>query len=91
MKALGYRLGELIDKSKLSQTEIARQAGIQRTSLSRYCNDRIVPSLPILIKILEVIGASTQDTMYLLFGGRETEDSTITHVGYTPAQMGYEK
>lgn len=63
---LGYRLRELRKEKKMSQEDLGRLLGVTKVSVSGYENGTRVPSIDILLLILDVFGISAD---YLL--GRE--------------------
>ena len=63
---LGYRLKKLRKQKQISQTELGNLLGVTKVSVSGYENGTRIPSMDILIKILDVFQVSAD---YLL--GRE--------------------
>ena len=63
---LGYRLKELRKEHNMSQSDLGKLLGVTKVSISGYENGTRVPSMDILMKILDVFTISAD---YLL--GRE--------------------
>ena len=63
---LGYRLKELRKEKNLSQDDLGKLLGVTKVSVSGYENGTRVPSMNILLLMLDVFGISAD---YLL--GRE--------------------
>lgn len=55
MRTLADNLKWFIDKSGMSQKEVAQAVGITETSMSRYVNGSRVPKAPLIAKIADVI------------------------------------
>ena len=77
---LGYRLRQLRKNSKMSQADLGKLLGVTKVSVSGYENGTRVPSLEILIMILNVFNISAD---YIL--GREVnavceDDENISFV-----------
>lgn len=71
---LGPRIAALRHRSKMSQSELARQLGISASAVGMYEQGRREPSLDILVTMAEIFGVTTD---YLLTGavhpGREAQ------------------
>lgn len=63
---LGYRLRELRKEKNMSQADLGKILGVSKVSVSGYENGTRVPSMDILVQILDVFGIEAD---YLL--GRE--------------------
>jgi transcriptional regulator with XRE-family HTH domain len=57
IKAICRRIAELREERGITQTTLAERCGIQRTNLSRLEGGFHAPSLPVLLKILNALGA----------------------------------
>ena len=58
---IGGRIQELRKEMQMSQTDLAKKAGVQSGTLSRYENDLITsPNIPILMRIAAALGANPQ-------------------------------
>lgn len=58
MILLGKRIKELRNKSKLTQTELAKQVGVTKSTIAAYENDSRSPSYEVLIKMANVFKVS---------------------------------
>ena len=58
MILLGKRIKELRNKSKLTQTELAKQVGVTKSTIAAYENDSSSPSYEVLIKMANVFKVS---------------------------------
>ena len=58
MILLGKRIKELRNKSKLTQTELAKQVGVTKSTITAYENDSRLPSYDVLIKMANVFKVS---------------------------------
>lgn len=63
---LGYRIKRLRKENAMSQAQLGKLIGVSKVSISGYENGTRVPSMDILIKLLNVFNASAD---YIL--GRE--------------------
>jgi DNA-binding XRE family transcriptional regulator len=52
------RLAELREAAKLSQRQAAKLAGVDQADLSRIESGQVTPSLPTLLRLLEVVGGT---------------------------------
>ncbi len=57
-RQVAARLAELRAEAQLSQRETAKRAGIDQADLSRIESGRTLPSLPTLLRLLDVVGGS---------------------------------
>ena len=55
---LGFRLKELSKEKKMSQSELGKLLGVSKVSVSGYENGTRVPSMEILLMILDVFNVS---------------------------------
>ncbi len=56
--SLGQRLKQLRKETGWSQDELAREAGIDGRQVSRYENDRVIPSVEVVIKMARAYNIS---------------------------------
>jgi transcriptional regulator with XRE-family HTH domain len=61
---LGQKLKEIRKDKNISQDELAEKIGIDGRQISRYENDKMSPSIEVLIKIADTFNISVD---YLLF------------------------
>lgn len=54
MILLGKRIKELRNKYRLTQTELANQVGVTKSTIAAYENDSRLPSYDVLIKMADV-------------------------------------
>lgn len=52
------RLAELREAANLSQRQAAKRAGVDQADLSRIESGQVTPSLPTLLRLLDVVGAT---------------------------------
>ena len=52
------RLAELREAASLSQRQTAKRAGVDQADLSRIESGQVTPSLPTLLRLLDVVGAT---------------------------------
>ena len=57
-RQVASRLAELRAEANLSQRQAAKLAGVDQADLSRIESGQITPSLPTLLRLLEVVGAT---------------------------------
>ncbi len=57
------RLREEIETSRKSKTQIAKELGISRPTLSQYVSGRILPSLPTFALLCDVLDCSADDIL----------------------------
>lgn len=55
---MGKRIKELRNKHRLTQTELATQVGVTKSTIAAYENDSRQPSYEVLIKIAQVFKVS---------------------------------
>lgn len=72
-RSLGRRLRDARTSAGLSQTDLERASGIPKATLSRYENDRIMPSLPTLRRLAEALGVAES----MLLSGRRTPQEEL--------------
>lgn len=58
MVLLGRKIKELRNKYRLTQTELATQIGVTKSTVAAYENDSRTPSYDVLIKIADVFKVS---------------------------------
>lgn len=66
-KMVGNRISELLDAKGMTQSDLAKRAGITDVSMSRYVNGSRTPRASILANIATILGTTSE---YLL--GTET-------------------
>ncbi len=59
LEYFAHKLKELREKKGISQYSIARQADIQVRQYTRYENGESAPTLPVIVKLANVLGVST--------------------------------
>lgn len=59
------RLREEVATCGKTKTEIARELGISKPTLSQYLSGRILPSLPTFARLCEIIDCSADDILGL--------------------------
>ena len=64
MILLGKRIKELRNKYRLTQTELANQVGVTKSTIAAYENDSRLPSYDVLIKMADVF-KTTIDSLLL--------------------------
>jgi transcriptional regulator with XRE-family HTH domain len=57
-RQVASQLGELRTAVGLSQREVAKRAGVDQADLSRIESAQVVPSLPTLLRLLDVVGGT---------------------------------
>lgn len=63
--SLGNRLKNSRERLGFSQDFVARRVDVHRTTIGKYENDECLPSLDILIKLIEIY---CEDANYILYG-----------------------
>ena len=53
---IGQRLKKLIEKSGMSKQELAEKLGVQHQTVFRWVNGERLPDLPMMLKIMQVLG-----------------------------------
>lgn len=81
MILLGKQIKELRNKAKLTQTELAEQVGVTKSTIAAYENDSRSPSYEVLIKMANIFKVSTD---FLLLDRPKT---SIEIQGLTMEQM----
>src|SRR5262245_60874799 len=61
--AIGKRLNALLNRQKINQAELARQAGTSRATLNHYLHGRKLPTLPVLQRLAEELGTNISDLL----------------------------
>ena len=74
-------IAALVARSGMTQTEVARRAGIDRGQLSLYCSGKARPNAPNAVRLAKALGASVADIM-----GAPADQPTLTD---TPMVMEY--
>lgn len=74
---LSHRIRELRLAKNLSQVQLAALLGVTKQSVSNWENDNIQPSVDMLLKLSDVLGAST-DYLLGLEHGRIIDVSDLT-------------
>jgi transcriptional regulator with XRE-family HTH domain len=89
-RQVASRLAELRTTARLSQREAARRAGIDQGDLSRIESAQITPSLPTLLRLLDVVGGSLVLARKTITAGQGSKvvktPSASTAKGATPVQ-----
>jgi transcriptional regulator with XRE-family HTH domain len=57
-RQVASQLGELRTAVGLSQREVAKRAGVDQADLSRIESAQVIPSLPTLLRLLDVVGGT---------------------------------
>lgn len=60
------KLLELINKKKITQTELAKELGITRGLLSCWCCGRSVPTIKHIVPLARILGVSIK-TIVMIF------------------------
>lgn len=63
MILLGKRIKELRNKSKLTQTQLAEQVGVTKSTIVAYENDSRLPSYEVLIKMSKIFRVTTDSLL----------------------------
>lgn len=71
-KSFGIRFTEILENSKITNTEITRLAEISKNNIGNYKNGQI-PNATILYKLSQIFGVS----MEYLLTGKEPEELTL--------------
>ena len=69
---IGFRLKHLRERMKLSRSELARRAGIDRSSIIRYENNELIPKPQTIEKMLDALYADV-----MLFTNEGTAEEFI--------------
>lgn len=69
---IGKRIKEIRKNSNNTISEVATKAGVTAGLISRVENGRTIPSLPVLLKIIDSLGIEVTD----FFGGMPQSEST---------------
>lgn len=64
-KQISENLKKEIELCGKTKTEIAKELGISKPTLSQYISGKIYPSLPIFAKLCEIIDCSSDDILGL--------------------------
>lgn len=59
------RIREEVNSCSKSKSQIAKELGISKPTLSQYLSGRILPSLPTFAKLCEIIDCSADDILGL--------------------------
>lgn len=81
MILLGKRIKELRNKYKLTQTELAEQVGVTKSTIAAYENNSRLPSYEVLIKMSDVFKVSI-DSLLL-----NRSEMILDISGLNPAQI----
>jgi transcriptional regulator with XRE-family HTH domain len=84
-RQVASRLAELRTTARLSQREVARRARVDQGDLSRIESAQITPSLPTLIRLLNVVGGS------LVLARKATPPSRGSKPAQTPPAVSTKK
>ena len=71
---IGGRLREIREQKNLNQAEVARALGIKQKTISSYENDKTLPPLTALIKIVGFYKVGLEQLLY----GRQADRKEIT-------------
>lgn len=82
MILLGKRIKELRTKYKFTQTELAEQVGVTKSTIAAYENDSRLPSYDVLIKMADIFKVSI-DSLLL-----NRSEHIINISGLNPEQIG---
>lgn len=63
-KEFGWRLGKILYRYGISQSELSERTGITQAMISRYINGTATPSLYNADKIAKAVGCSLDDLRY---------------------------
>lgn len=58
-REVGARIVKLLDECHMTQAELARNLGISRSMVNKYCKGLSAPSAALIVRISEVLGVST--------------------------------
>ena len=58
---IGMNLQRIMKALRMNQTELAKRTGLTQAAISQIVNNERAPSLPTIIKILEVIPIKFED------------------------------
>lgn len=59
------RIREEVNSCSKSKSQIAKELGVSKPTLSQYLSGRILPSLPTFAKLCEIIDCSADDILGL--------------------------
>lgn len=71
MSTLGQQLKQLRNNKKLSQSEFAQQVGIEQSYLSKFENDKSIPSNEIFRSLLIALDLSVDEFMNPLISSHD--------------------
>lgn len=61
MSIFADNLRDIMQEVGMSQNELARKIGIDKSAVSRYLNKQIIPSLPMYINICNALGCDLEE------------------------------
>jgi transcriptional regulator with XRE-family HTH domain len=79
-RQVASQLGELRTAVGLSQREVAKRAGVDQADLSRIESAQVIPSLPTLLRLLDVVGG-TLVVAHKRVPRRQSSKATTTTTG----------
>ena len=74
---IGKRLKEIRKKNSLTIHEVASRAGVSNGLISRIENGRTIPSLPVLIELIQSLNT---DVSYFFEGVENTKNAKYIHI-----------
>ncbi|KIC00620.1 DNA-binding protein [Flavobacterium sp. JRM] len=80
---IGKRLKEIRKKNALTINEVANRAGVSNGLVSRIENGRTIPSLPVLIELIQSLNT---DVSYFFEGVENTKNAKYIHIKKTDYQ-----
>lgn len=81
MVLLGKKIKELRNKYRLTQTELATQIGVTKSTVAAYENDSRTPSYDVLIKMADVFKVSIDSLLY------NRSEGALDASGLNPEQL----
>lgn len=85
--SLGHKLKQLRKEKGWSQDELAANAGIDGRQISRYENDRVVPSVDVVVKIAKAYDVSL-DFLLLDEGARRPLQQPLSRLAMRVLSLG---
>ena len=61
MKIFSKNLKRIMREEKINQTELAKEIGVNRTTISRYITGQCIPSFHTIVKIADILFCSLDD------------------------------
>ena len=58
---IGEYLGKMMEKRRISLTELSRASGVSKSNLSQYKSNKATPSLKVFFKLADTLMCTTEE------------------------------